>query len=152
MSVRVGNAGAVAEVSNGLTGVLGATEKDGVGALGGAEGKLIKGDALTAGLHDSGASSLGESEGSNGELGDLQKTRIVSDGTDNDGGLALLSLHVSRQTRDGDRGVVDLGHSQSLDNGQSELGLSTSGEETVITHIENTHKKELVESSLVQAI
>lgn len=140
MSVRVGDGGAVAEVSDGLTGSLGTTEEDGVGALGGAEGKLIQGDALTAGLDNSGTGSLGESKSSDGELRNLEKTRIVSDGTNNDGGLALLSLHVSRQAGDRNRGVVDLGHSQSLDDGQSELGLSTSGKETVMTHtcIEHT--------------
>lgn len=134
VSVRVGDAGAVTEVGDRLTRGLGTTEKDGVGALGGAEGELIQGDALTAGLDNSGTGSLGESKSSDGELRDLEKTRIISDGTDNDGGLALLSLHVSRQAGDRNRGVVDLGHSQSLDDGQSELGLSTSGKETVIIH------------------
>lgn len=131
VSVRVGDGGAVTEVSDGLTGVLGATKKDSVGALGGAQGKLIKGDAFTAGLDDSGSGSLGESKGSHSHGGNLQKTRIVSDGANNDGSLAFLALHVSGHTRNGNRGAVDLGHSQSLHHGKGELRFGTSGKETV---------------------
>jgi hypothetical protein len=41
VSVGVGDSCAVAEVSDGLAGVLGAAQQHGVGALGGAQGKLI---------------------------------------------------------------------------------------------------------------
>lgn len=41
VSVRVGDGGAVAKVSDRLAGSLGTTQKDGVGALRGAQGELI---------------------------------------------------------------------------------------------------------------
>lgn len=57
--VRVG---AKAEVLDGLTGVLGATEEEGVGASWRAHGKLVNGEALTAGGQDAGAGSGSEAE------------------------------------------------------------------------------------------
>jgi hypothetical protein len=131
VSVRVGWGSAVTEVSDRLTGVLGTTEKDSVGSLWTAKSQLIKSDALTTGLDNSGSGGLSESESSDSKLRNLQKTSIVSDGTNNNSSLAILSLQVSSQTRDGDRRVVDLGHSQSLDNSRGELGLGTSRQETV---------------------
>lgn len=52
MGVGVVDRGGVAEVSDGLTGVLGTAKEHGVGALGLAEGELVEGDALTTGLGD----------------------------------------------------------------------------------------------------
>jgi len=101
--------GAHAEVLDGLTGVLGSTEEEGVGASGGAGGNLVDGEALTAGLLNAGASRGGEAESRNGELGGLEETVVVGDGADlmsisdvprivyaqgsyNDDGLALVCL------------------------------------------------------------
>ena len=55
MSMRIVDGGAVSEVANGLAGVLGTTEEDSVASLGGAQGELIEGNALTASLGNSGS-------------------------------------------------------------------------------------------------
>jgi hypothetical protein len=41
---------------------------------------LIKGKALSSGLGDSSSSSLGESESGNGELWNVNKSIVISDG------------------------------------------------------------------------
>jgi hypothetical protein len=138
VGVGVVNASAVTEVLDGLTRVLGAAEQHGVGALGGAEGKLIEGDALTASLDDSGAGSLSEAKGSDLQAGQLQLAGVVGDGTNNNGSLVLLALKVSRQARDRDGGIVDLGLSQSLDNDSGELGISTTSNEAANTSTQDT--------------
>lgn len=46
--------GAGAEVTDSLTSISGSTEKESVGASGGAHGELVKGDGLTALGKDSG--------------------------------------------------------------------------------------------------
>lgn len=131
VSVGVVDGGAVSEVLDGLTHALAASQEHGVGTLGGTQGKLIKGEALTAGLDDAGTGGLGEAEGGNLEGRDLQQTRIVSDGANNDCGLVLLTLEVSSQSGDGDRRVVDSGHAKSLGDDLGELGVSSSADEAV---------------------
>lgn len=139
VGVRIVGRGAVAEVTNRVTGVLSTTQQHSVGTLGSAQGQLIQSDALTTSLDDSGSGSLGESQSSNGQLRDLQQALIISDGTNNNSGLAILAIHVSGKSGDGNRRVINSGHSQSLDNGGSELGLSTSGQETE----DNNHQPSL---------
>lgn len=78
------------KVSIRLTRALGTTEEDGVGALGGAEGKLIKGNAFAASLDDSSSGRFGEAKSSNSKLGNFQETGIISYGADNNGSLILL--------------------------------------------------------------
>ena len=82
--------GTEAEVLDGLTGVLGATEEEGVGTGGLLEGKLIQGDGLAASGLKTAAGSGGEAQSRNGDLGDLEQTVVVGDGTDNDNGALLL--------------------------------------------------------------
>jgi hypothetical protein len=102
--------GTEAEMLDGLTGVLGSTEEEGVGSSGEAGGDLIHGEALAAGLLDAGTGRGGEAHSRNGELGELKETVVVSDGPDltsisscasfvvcmrmpyNDDGLALVCL------------------------------------------------------------
>lgn len=74
--------GSETEMLEGLTGVLGATEEEGVGTGGEAGGNLINGEGLAAGLEDARAGRGGEAESRNGELGKLEETVVVSDGTD----------------------------------------------------------------------
>jgi hypothetical protein len=57
--------GTEAEVLHGLTGVLRATEEEGVGTGGSAESKLIQSQGLTASLLNASASGGSETEGSN---------------------------------------------------------------------------------------
>lgn len=60
---RFHSRGLVAEVPHSLTGVLGAAQKHGVGALGRTERQLVKSDALSASRQDAGASGFGKPEG-----------------------------------------------------------------------------------------
>lgn len=103
---------------------------------------MIKGQAFTTSLDDSSSGSLGEAKSSDLKGWDFQQARIVSDSANNDGSLVLLAVHVAGQARDGDWGIVDSGHADSLDDGVSELRLSTSADETVKRKRET--KKELV--------
>ena len=68
-----------AEVLDSLTGVLGATDEEGVGTSWCPQGKLIDGKSLTTSLDDAGAGGCSEAEGGDGELGELKETVVVSD-------------------------------------------------------------------------
>lgn len=67
---------------DGLTGVLGATDKNRVGSSGEASGDLVNGKGLTTSLDDAGTGCSGESQSRDGELGKLEKTVVISDGAD----------------------------------------------------------------------
>ena len=54
---------------NGLTGVLGTTEEESVGAGWRPQSKLVNGESLTTSLLDAGTGSGCEAESGNGELG-----------------------------------------------------------------------------------
>lgn len=84
--------GTHAEVLDGLTGVLGAAEEEGVGTGGEAGSDLVDGEDLTAGLLDAGTGGGSEAESRNGELGELKETVVVGDGANDDNGLALVGL------------------------------------------------------------
>jgi hypothetical protein len=87
--------GTMSEMTDGLSGLHGPSEKYGVLALGGAKSELVEGDTLSTGLDDSSSGSLGEAKSSNGQRGDLQQTGVVGDATNDDSNLAILALHVS---------------------------------------------------------
>jgi len=74
--------GTKAKVLEGLTGVLGSTEEEGVGSSGEAGSDLVNGEALTTSLLNACASRGGKAESRNGELGDLKHAVVVSDGAD----------------------------------------------------------------------
>lgn len=116
--------GTEAEMLDSLTGVLGATEEQGVGAGRGAQSKLVEGEGLTTGLLNASTGSSGEAEGGNRQLGDGQETVVISDGADHDHGLALLGVvHVRSDAGERDRGAVDAGHEQATQNSLVEVGL-----------------------------
>jgi len=117
--------GAVAEVLEGLTGVLGATEKEGVGTSGGLEGELVEGEGLAAGSDDSGTGGGGEAEGRDVDLGNLGETVVVGHGTDNDDGALLIILDVGGDAGDGNGGSVDAGHEESAENNLVEVGVGS---------------------------
>jgi hypothetical protein len=116
--------GTEAEVLHGLTGVLRAAEEKGVGTGRSTESKLIQSQGLTTGLLNASASGSGETEGSNRQLGDVQKAVVIGDGTDNDDGLALVGLaDVGDGAGERNRGAVNSGHEQATKNGLVEVGL-----------------------------
>jgi hypothetical protein len=100
-----------AEVLDGLAVVPLASEEDGVGAGGGAEGELVEGEALAAGGDDALTGRGGEFEGGDRELGDGRETLVVEDGTDGDDRLGAVGVGVAGlldEARDGERRTVDL--------------------------------------------
>lgn len=117
--------GAHAEVLNGLTGVLGTAEQQGVAAGRGTQSELVQGEGLTTGGQDASAGSGGEAESSDAQLGDFEKTVVIGDGADNNDGLALLALGLANNARDRDRGSVDTRHKEAAEDDLVERGLST---------------------------
>lgn len=110
--------GAEAEVLEGLTGVLGATEDQSVATCGSTESKLIQSNGFTAGSNDAGTGGGGESQGSDGCLGELEESVVIGDGADDDDNslLSLLLLGVGHNAGQGDGRSVDLGHEQTSKN------------------------------------
>lgn len=129
VSVRVVGGSAMAKVLDSLSGALRTTQENSIGSLGGAQGQLIQSEALTAGLDDASSGSLGEASSSNLQGRHFQKTRIVGDSSNNDCGLVLLALHVSRKAGDRQRSPVDSGHSQSLRHSLGKVRLGSSANE-----------------------
>jgi hypothetical protein len=117
------------EMLNGLTRVLGTTDKDSVGTSRSTEGQLIQSQNFTTSLQDTSLGSLGEMKSSNRELGEVQKTRIISDGTNNNN--SVVTLGVLDNTRNGDRGTVDTRHKKTLQDNLVEVGIGTTSEETI---------------------
>jgi hypothetical protein len=109
--------GAEAEMPDSLTAVLGATEDQGVGTGGSTESQLVQGDGLAAGSDNAGTGGGGESQGSDGRLGELEETVVVGDGSDNDdGSLLALLVQVGDNSGQRDGRSVDLGHEQTSEN------------------------------------
>lgn len=123
--------GTKAEVLNGLTGVLGPTEEQGVGTGRGAESKLVKSEALATGLLNTGTSSGGEAKSGDAQLGNLKHAVVVSDGTDNDDGLSLVGFGLVGgdcgvcKAGERDRWAVDLGHKEAAKDNLVEAALGT---------------------------
>lgn len=116
---------AKAEVLDGLTSVLGATEEEGVSPGGRAERKLVQGQHLTAGLLDPGSGGGGEAEGRDRELGDGQDAVVIGNGADDDDGLALVGFGgVLDDAGERDGRAVDPGHEQAAQHDFVEVGIS----------------------------
>lgn len=77
------------EVLDSLAGVPLAAKQDGVRTSRRAESELVEGQGLATSLQDALLSRLGEPEGGNGELRDLQKTNIVRNGADGNDDLGV---------------------------------------------------------------
>ena len=65
-----------------LTGVLGATDEEGVGSSGEAGSDLVNGESLTASRQDAGTGRGREAESCDGELGKLEQTVVIGDSAD----------------------------------------------------------------------
>lgn len=108
--------GTEAEMLDGLTGVLGSTEKEGVGTGGLLESELIEGDGLAASGDDASAGSGGEAQSGDGHLGDDKETVVIGDGTNNDDGLLLVAvLEVLGNAGQRDGRTVDTAHEQATE-------------------------------------
>lgn len=117
--------GAEAKVPDSLTGVLGATQQQGVGAGGLLEGELIEGLGRATSGNDASAGSGGEAQGSDVHLGDLEQAGVIGDGADNDNGLLLVVLEVGVDAREGDGRAVHARHKQTAQDDLVEGSIGT---------------------------
>jgi hypothetical protein len=53
---------------------------------------LVKSEAFSSSFNDSGSCSLGESKSSNGDLGNLKESDIISDGADDDSDSISIAM------------------------------------------------------------
>jgi len=116
------------EMASGLS-LLGSSEEEGVRSGRSLHDELVKSHARATGGDDSGTSGLGESEGGNVELGDLEGSKIIGDNSDNNGSAAGVLSEASDHSGDGHRGSVDSGGNESSEDGLAEVGSGSSGEE-----------------------
>lgn len=108
--------GTEAKVLDGLTGVLGSSEEQGVASGGGSESQLIQSQDLSTSSHNAGPSSSSEAEGRNTELGNGQEAVVISDSPDNDNGLVVRLLGcVGNNARNGHGRPVDAGHKKAAE-------------------------------------
>jgi len=132
--------GSEAKVLDSLTGVLGTPEEESVGSSGEAGSDLVDGEGLAASLKNACAGRGSEAESSDGELGELEETVVVRDGSDNDDGLALVCFGgplAGRSRNDAgqaDGRAVDLGHHEASQDRLVEGGIGPAGQELVQTH------------------
>lgn len=128
-----------AKVPHRLAGVLGATQKNGVGALGRAQSQLVERKALAARGEDALPGGSGEAEGSNRQLGQLLHAVVVGDRADNDNRLRCLStssdaaavLREVNQTGHGNRRAVDLAHKETAQDDLVEARVGPASQESV---------------------
>ncbi len=120
-----------AEVTNRLTGVLGAAQQNGVGASGGLSRQLIESDALATSLGDASTSSLGESQSADGQSGDLVDARVIGDVADHNSDLLFLALHVTGNTSNRHGGSIDLAHAKPLQDDSIESRGSAASQEAI---------------------
>ena len=107
LGVALGGTGGSTEVLEGLASGATPTEEDGVGASGVTDSELVEGEALTASLLDASAGSVGEAEGADRHLGDVEDAGIVNNSADDDGSVVETLLHVGVDAGEGhDRAVV----------------------------------------------
>src|SRR5699024_7241130 len=92
LSVAVGNTRSKTKVLDSFTRVAWSLEENGVLASWSTLGELIEGDDLTAGLQNSGTSTLGDRKSGDGQFGNVEETHIVGDGANNNGDLFLASF------------------------------------------------------------
>ena len=141
VGVRVLGRCGVTEMADGFTSVLGTAKEHGVGSLGWHKCQLVESHALSTGTGDGLAGFISEAQSTDLEFRKFKSTSVIGDGSNNDSDFALLALHVPSQSRNWDRGVVEPGHSQTLSDGSSELGISTACEETIDRAVHEKRKE-----------
>lgn len=119
--------GAEAEVLDGLTGLLGAAQEQGVGTRRLLQSKLVQGQGTAAGSGQAGAGRGGEAQGSDLDLGDGQQAVVVGDGADNDNGLlsAVAVAGVGRNARQRHGRAVDARHKEAAQDDLVEGSIGT---------------------------
>ena len=134
--------GTEAEMLEGLTSVLGATEQQGVGTGGLLKSELIKGLGLAAGSNDASTGGGGEAQSSDIDLGDLEEAVVIGDGTDNNDGLLLVAvLEVGGNAGEGDGRAVDARHEEATEHDLVEGRVGTACGRKVSFVLRNNHRE-----------
>jgi len=116
--------GAKAKVLVRLTGVLGATEQQGVGTRGLLKSKLIKGQGLAASSRDASAGGLSEAQSGDLDLGDSEEAVVIGNRADNNDRLLLIAvLEVGGNARERNRRAVDTAHEEAAEDHLIEGGV-----------------------------
>lgn len=88
----------------------------------------------TTGLDNAGAGAGSEAQGAHGQLGGGEHALVVSDSADNDGGLAVLALHLARHLGDGQGSTVHAAHKEALEDRLVEGRVCAARKEPVELH------------------
>ena len=110
------------------------SQQDSVCTLWCPQSQLIQSDDLATTLLDPLTGSLGDSQSSNAQLGDLQHSHIVRDSSDDDNSFTGIFLGVGDlavDKADADGRTVDAGLEEPFEDCLVELGVGTAGEESV---------------------
>ena len=135
--VNASDTGTVAEVLDGFTGVLLATEKHDVRCLGVPKCELVEGEAFTAGVCDPGPSASSELKRADAKFAEvLRHTDIIGDSAYNYSSLALLALHEASQSGNRERGAVGARLEKALEDLLVLLGVGTTRKERVELYIQ----------------
>ena len=126
------------EMLDSLPGVSLSSQQDGVCTLWCPQSQLIQSDDLATGLLDPLTGSLGDSQSGDAQLGDLQHSRIVRDSSYDDDGFVgiVLGGHLAADEADADGRTVDARLEETFEDDLVELGVGTTGEESVQLHEE----------------
>ncbi len=118
--------GAHAEVLDGLTSVLGATEQEGVASGRSTQSQLVQSQALATGGDDASSGRGGEAQSSDRDLGDLEKAVVVGDGADDDNDLVGLVAagDLRLDARQRNRGSVDSGGKKAMQYNLQKAGVN----------------------------
>ena len=129
------NAGSLAEVPDGFTGVSSSTEKDSVSSSGSTESQLVKCQALTTAGNNASTSSLSESQSSHMELGDIKESLVVGHSSNKDGNLVIsLALHVASNAGNRHGSAVGAAHRKALENSLVEGRFGAASQKSVELH------------------
>lgn len=131
--VRVRHAGRLAEVTE--RGASGALALDEQRTLAGrrAHGQLIEGEDLTAGGQDATARLLGDAQGAQLQLGDLQDAGVIGDGADDHGDRVLAGalLQEAGDALQRDRRLIGAAHKETAQHDLVELLVGAAVQEAV---------------------
>ncbi len=96
--------------------------------------ELVQSQDLTTSVHDPLFCPTGESEGSDGELGEISEADVIGDGADGDNDLTLVGgrrRDLFGNGGEGYRRPIDFGHEESLQNDLVKVCVRAAGQETV---------------------
>lgn len=97
---------------------------------GGLHDKFVKSEAFAAGLGDSGTGSFGEAHSGDVQLGAVEDSFVISDGSDTNGDSTSVSSEMLLHLGDGQWWAVGSGSEESPEDGCGELGAGSASEET----------------------